>query len=180
MWDAPISFVGALKVAVLYFTCAATGSLASAIGDPRELSVGASAGIMGLLGAIAGIMIIIWLKRIYPSCACWCASGLAPDIQRFRSMAVMVVVLVGMTYILGLIPGPTDNYGHLGGMVMGFFMAPLLIPRLEEDSADGEQHSIKRGYVFLSAFLSVAFIGGLVAGLFIMPMQNIDIACGGK
>ena len=215
MWESPISILGAFKVALLYFTCAATGSLCSAIGDARELSVGASAGIMGLLGAIAGIMCIIWLRESrMRGCKFWCANGLDADIQRFRSMAIMVVILVAMTYILGLIPGPTDNWGHLGGMVMGFFMAPLLIPRLGDDTAAAAQvgavvgagavagagggeaqgplgsqyHDQQRtppmsrgyiGYMSLSMFLSLAFVGGLVGGLFAMPMQNIDVGCGG-
>ena len=35
------------------------------------------------------------------------------------------------------------------------------------------------GYMSLSMFLSLAFVGGLVGGLFAMPMQNIDVGCGG-
>lgn len=179
MFDAPMDVVGSVKAAFLFFTCAAAGSLCSCLGDSKQLSVGASSGIMGMLGAIAAIMSIIWLQRLYPSCACWCASALPPDLQRYRSMAWMTAILVAMTYILGAIPGPTDNWGHLGGMVMGFFLAPCLIPRLLEDGGGGGAAAkhLKRGYIWLFAALSVLFVGLLVMGLFIMPLPNAQMTC---
>ena len=105
---------GASRLIVVYFMGSVCGFLLSTFWT-AALSVGASAGIMGLLGA----MIALGVRNRHSS------AGAA-----MRGMYVRWAVYV---FIIGLLPGMNiDNAAHLGGLAAGFGVAWLAgTPRIE-------------------------------------------------
>ena len=103
---------GASRLIVVYFMATVFGFLLSTFWNPG-ISVGASAGIMGLLGA----MIALGVRTRHT------AAGAA-----MRGMYVRWAVY-GL--IFGLLPG-IDNTAHIGGLAAGFGVAYLAgTPRIE-------------------------------------------------
>jgi len=98
---------GASRLIVIYFLANAFGFLLSTFWT-SALSVGASAGIMGLLGA----MIALGIRNRHSQ------AGAA-----LRGMYVRWAIYV---FIFGLLPGLNiDNAAHLGGLAAGFGVAWL-------------------------------------------------------
>jgi rhomboid protease GluP len=90
---------------VIYFTGSVAGFYMSAI-ESRALSVGASAGIMGLIGA----MIAVGVTN---------RTSMGRAIRSFYIRWVIYVLAMGF-----LIPG-IDNWAHLGGLAGGFAVGYL-------------------------------------------------------
>jgi rhomboid protease GluP len=105
---------GASRLIVVYFMATVFGFLLSTFWT-AALSVGASAGIMGLIGA----MIALGVRNRNSS------AGAA-----MRGMYVRWAVYV---FIFGLLPGLNiDNAAHLGGLAAGFGVAYIAgTPRVE-------------------------------------------------
>jgi rhomboid protease GluP len=105
---------GASRLIVVYFMATVFGFLLSTFWT-AALSVGASAGIMGLIGA----MIALGVRNRNSS------AGAA-----MRGMYVRWAVYV---FIVGLLPGLNiDNAAHLGGLAAGFGVAYIAgTPRVE-------------------------------------------------
>jgi rhomboid protease GluP len=105
---------GAARLYVFYFVATVLGFLASTFWTPA-LSVGASAGIMGLIGA----MIALGVRHQSSSMG-----------GAIRGMYVRWAVYV---LIFGLLPGlHIDNAAHIGGLAGGFAVAYVAgTPRIE-------------------------------------------------
>jgi rhomboid protease GluP len=103
---------GAHRMLVIYFIGTVCGFYLSAIGG-NVLSVGASAGLMGLIGA----MIAFGLRS---------RTSIGSEI---KSMYIRWAVYI---LVLGLLPGlRTDNWAHIGGLAGGFVIAYIAgTPRL--------------------------------------------------
>jgi rhomboid protease GluP len=98
---------GGSRLVVVYFMATVSGFLLSALWT-SAISVGASAGIMGLLGA----MIALGVRNRHT------AAGAA--------MQGMYVRWVVYMLILGFLPGlHIDNAAHIGGLAAGFSVAYL-------------------------------------------------------
>jgi rhomboid protease GluP len=104
---------GTSRMLVIYFVSNVCGFYASSIWS-RAISVGASAALMGLIGA----MIALSLHH---------RSELTAAIRRQYIRWVIYIL------ILGLLPGiAIDNAAHIGGLAGGFGMAYLTgLPKLE-------------------------------------------------
>jgi len=104
---------GASRMVAIYFVATVLGFYASSLWQPG-LSVGASAGIMGLIGAM------IALSAHHQSAVTLALRG-----QYIRWVIYML--------ILGLLPGlRIDNAAHVGGLAGGFGIAYLCgLPRFE-------------------------------------------------
>jgi rhomboid protease GluP len=94
---------GAARMWVIYFMATVAGFYASAVFNPG-LSIGASAGLCGLIGA----MIALGVRHRNPAGAA------------VRGMYIRWAVY---TLIWGLLMPAVDNYAHLGGMAAGFVIA---------------------------------------------------------
>lgn len=107
---------GASRLIVVYFMATVCGFLLSTFWT-AALSVGASAGIMGLIGA----MIALGVRNRHT------AAGAAIQGMYIRWVVYML--------ILGLLPGlHIDNAAHIGGLAAGFAIAWLSgTPRLVND-----------------------------------------------
>jgi rhomboid protease GluP len=94
---------GASRMWVIYFVATVAGFYASAVFNPG-LSIGASAGVCGLLGA----MIALGVRHRNPAGAA------------IRGMYVRWAVYM---LIFGLMVSGVDNYAHIGGLAAGFAVA---------------------------------------------------------
>lgn len=126
---------GAPRLIVVYFLATIFGFLLSTFWTPA-LSIGASAGIMGLLGA----MIALGVHNRH-----------SPAGAALRGMYVRWAIYI---FIFGLLPGlNVDNAAHLGGLAAGFVVAYLAgTPRI--GSAWTER--LWRGAAAASVLITVA------------------------
>jgi len=110
---------GAARLIVIYFLATVLGFLLSTFWTVA-LSVGASAGIMGLLGA----MIALGVRNRHT------AAGSAVQGMYIRWAAYIL--------ILGVLPGlHIDNAAHIGGLVAGFAVAYLAgAPRIDSSTVE--------------------------------------------
>jgi len=92
---------GTSRYLFIYFVATVTGFLGSFLWAPSTPSVGASAGICGLIGA----MIALGVRD---------RTSYGADIRRFYMRWVIYLLIFGL-----LFPA-TDNAAHLGGLVGGF------------------------------------------------------------
>ena len=110
---------GPARFIVFYFVATVAGFLASLYISPRSLSIGASAGIFGLIG----VMIAFGMQHRS-------AAGAAVR-SHYMQWAVYGIVM-------GLLPGfRVDNAAHIGGLAAGFAASYVAgLPRLTEDWRD--------------------------------------------
>jgi len=119
---------GSLAAVILFIIPAVGGTILSALFLPEYISVGASGGIFGLIGAcIADICInwsLLFSKHVNDS----------GDGTRFRHVRVLLWLLfdIVINCLVGLTPF-VDNFTHLGGMVYGFLCGLSTIERLSTD-----------------------------------------------
>ena len=106
---------GTSRLLVIYFVGTVLGFVASTLWSPY-LSIGASAGIMGLIGA----MIAVGIHHRS-------ALGAAIRSQYIRWVIYMLII--------GLLPGlQIDNAAHIGGLAGGFGVAYFAGLRRREDA----------------------------------------------
>ncbi|MED5372487.1 MAG: rhomboid family intramembrane serine protease [Myxococcota bacterium] len=129
---------GGLRMAAIFLFAGLCGSLLSQAGG-TELSVGASGGVFGLLGA--GVVFGLRAKDALP-----------PGLRRVfgRGLAPWIVINLA----IGLFVPRIDNLGHLGGLFGGVLIAPLLADRVLPGS---------QGYSWVDGFLGVG-MGAVLAG----------------
>ena len=108
---------GASRMLVIYFVATVCGFYLSMLWSPLAPSVGASAAIMGLIGAL----IALTLHH---------RTGMAAAMRGFYIRWVVYIL------IMGLLPGlQIDNAAHVGGLAGGFAVAYLAgTPKLVESS----------------------------------------------
>ena len=100
-------------VPLVFVLTAPVGSLFSVVLYPNSTSVGASGGLMGLLGFIT--IAAYFDKTRYPP-------------RYFRQM-IEAIVLVGVFGLVGF--SFVDNAGHLGGLVSGLFLGWFFLKKNE-------------------------------------------------
>lgn len=125
---------GASRLVTIYFVGSVSGFLLSTLWT-SSLSVGASAGIMGLLGA----MIALGVRNRHS------AAG-----QAVRSVYVRWAVYV---LIIGVLPGlHIDNAAHIGGLAAGFGIAYLAgTPRVGRTSLENLWRGAAAACIVLTA-----------------------------
>jgi rhomboid protease GluP len=97
------TYYGSSRLVVIYFASTVGGFYASAVWRD-SLSVGASAGLFGLLGA----MLALTLRH----------EGRMAEYMRSSFMTV-----IGINLVFGLINPVIDNAAHIGGLAAGFVVA---------------------------------------------------------
>lgn len=159
------------RVGVIYGLSGFMGSILSSLMVHGRVSVGATGAFMGLLGATLSAVIIKWNR--YPN--------------RTGTIAG-VIIFVALNTVYGLMPF-VDNFMHMGGALMGFLVANLLLIRPnnfrcwqssavydQDDMPAKRTNAILLDLVWLLSFgiLVSACIMGLY-GLF--SGKNIDKGC---
>ena len=148
--------IGIWRYIVIYCLSGLLGSLFSALVKPDEASVGASICICGEIAADIGFHIINWkiLPRIF---------GI-PN----RCCLIMIPVIIAFLSILMYINRKGDNgisdsniniYGHLGGLIFGFFMSFIFIKPNDENDTCFLPYKVLyiTGIVVCSAFAVIGF-----------------------
>jgi membrane associated rhomboid family serine protease len=97
-------------VAIVFLLAAVGGGLMSAFLAPEGTSVGASGGIVGVIGYLA---VYAFRRRAFIS-------------REFRKS---LLINIGFILIYGLVLYRViDNYGHIGGMITGAIYAFVQVP----------------------------------------------------
>ena len=143
---------------LVFFISAVGGNILSAIFLPEYISVGASGGIFGLIGACVADIAINWnllFSRVLNQ-----NDGGGTRLRHFKGLAWLVLDVV-VNCLVGLTPF-VDNFTHLGGMVYGFLCGLSVIDRLHMDffgKADGSCARIRNyGVRFFGLILSIVLI----------------------
>ena len=116
---------GSLSTAVIFFVPAIGGTILSALFLPEYISVGASGGIFGLIGACIADVVTHWTllfsKQVNSS----------DDNLRGRHTKVLLWLIFDITInsVIGLTPF-IDNFTHLGGMLYGFLCGLCTMERV--------------------------------------------------
>lgn len=119
---------GFAAAAILFIIPAVGGTILSALFLPEYISVGASGGIFGLIGACVADILINW-RLLFSKHV-----NSTKDGTRFRHIKVLMYLLfdIVINCLVGLTPF-VDNFTHLGGMVYGFMCGLSTIERLPTD-----------------------------------------------
>ena len=100
------------------------GYVLSCLFVPELISCGTTGAICGYLGLMLSDLIAKWRGVKHPVIK-----------------LVVLIVLIVMLIILGLTPF-IDNFLHIGGLIMGFLLALMLLPNLNFGRCEGVVHSI--------------------------------------
>ena len=138
--------IGSLNSGLLYlFSSIGGGIFSSVVADAS--GVGASVAIFGMLGAYFGYMIINWkyLDRV-----------LGP-MNKFCNLIFMsFIVIMNISY--GFSNPIIDNYGHIGGLIFGFFLIFVITKPVEEN--DGMCCGYKIWFYVSCVTLFILYVGG--------------------
>ena len=116
---------GTKKIIKIYLITGVGGVLLSALLADYS-SVGASCSIMGLLGAIAGYLILNWAALDFPG-------------SNRNQLTCFLIMIIMLNMTLGLQPGSMiDNYGHIGGLLTGVICGYSFLGVLQENSGNSQ------------------------------------------
>lgn len=104
-----------LQVALIYLVGGVFGTIVSAIFVPLQVMVGASGAIFAVFGALWADLWQNW--SVY---------------QDKCQALTMLLFLTVFNVLLGMMPY-LDNFAHIGGIIMGFFMGLGLLVQKRED-----------------------------------------------
>jgi membrane associated rhomboid family serine protease len=138
---------GWFAAATIFTLSAVGGAIMSAIFLPEYITVGASGGIFGFIGACIADIIVNW-KLLF--CDFVTENG-----KKHRHILVVVVLIldIALNSIIGLTPY-VDNFTHLGGMAYGFLCGLSTMERLSMDFFGMEE-----GWMIRAKQLVVRFSG---------------------
>ena len=143
---------------IFFIIPAIGGTILSAIFLPEYITVGASGGIFGLIGACLSDIVVNW-KLLF--------SDFVNKNGKKSTHATIVALLVldiFLNTIIGLTPF-VDNFTHLGGMVLGFLCGISTMERLSSDFFGVEQSCVSRAKQVVIRFFGiiVSVLGILIA-----------------
>ncbi|KAH0689764.1 hypothetical protein KY290_019765 [Solanum tuberosum] len=102
---------GFVRIGIIYLLSGIGGSILSSLFIQRNISVGASGALFGLLGAMLSELITNW--SIYTNKVC---------------ALLTLLVIVAINLAVGILPH-VDNFAHIGGFLTGFLLGFVLLPR---------------------------------------------------
>lgn len=106
---------GMFNTTLIFLISGVGGNILSAIFLPQYISVGASGGIFGLIGACLADIMLNWNILFLKS---------SEDDEKTRSRNIWAIVWITVELIVNILLGTTpyiDNFTHLGGLLYGFF-----------------------------------------------------------
>lgn len=105
---------GSIAMAIHFVLPAMFGTILSAIFIPQMVTVGASGGIFGLMGACVADIVTNWSllfsKKVNVN---------GDSFLRHVKIVVFLILDTGINCLIGFTPF-VDNFNHMGGLVMGF------------------------------------------------------------
>jgi len=143
--------LGRRNLACIFLVSIYCGGLASMLMTPGRPSLGSSGGDFGLLAAA---VVFGWKHEAL----------IPPRSRRLFGWAVLPYVVVSLG--LGINAPSVDNWGHLGGLVGGWFMGSVLEPEAWTRHAQGNARWRRRGAVLMVLSLAwVSWRGPALIGL---------------
>lgn len=129
--------IGTKRTIGLYFISGIGGILFSSLINDH-LSVGASTAIMGLVAGYLGYVMLNW-----------------DALARFGFLRCMIlfqiIFMILITFMVGIgFASNVDNYGHLGGLLLGFFGSIMLIKPILN-------RNYEKNLRIIASFIVVAF-----------------------
>ena len=142
---------GRYRYIVIYLLAGLFGNLASfAIRGPHIYSAGASGAIFGVIGM--NLAFFFYYRRRLG--------------EYGRQRRNLVLVLIGISLILGLTVMPSDNIAHLGGALAGFVLGYVLVPRYQvEPASNSSRYIVDKGSLRRRWWVPVLGIVILVGGV---------------
>ncbi len=117
--------LGKAKYLVLYFTAGIGGCLLSYLeminSDVYAVAAGASGSIFGIVGALAWILVLH--KGRY---------------ETLTGRGMIMMLILSLYY--GASTGDVDNWGHIGGFIMGFLLSIIFYRRNTKEIDFGDQN----------------------------------------
>ena len=115
--------IGTLRYAIIYILSGILGSLFSVLIENKVRSVGASISCYGLIGSLMAFYLINWnsLPKIYG--------------MNNRCYIILFPLLMIIFMLPIFMDGSDSNvniYGHLGGLIFGFFLSLFILNRQDE------------------------------------------------
>lgn len=134
---------GFMKIGLIYLLSGFGGSVLSSIFIRNSISVGASSALFGLLGAMISELLTNW--TIYSN-------------KVMASLTLLVMIAINLA--IGLLPR-VDNFAHIGGLVVGFLLGFILLPRPQYGWS--EQRCLPDGVRRKSKYNAYQFVLGIVS-----------------
>lgn len=166
---------GWFAAAIIFTLSALGGAIMSAIFLPEYITVGASGGIFGFIGACIADILANW-KLLF-------SDHVTEGGKKHRHIVVVIVLVldIALNSIIGLTPF-VDNFTHLGGMAYGFLCGLSTMERLSSDffgMEEGWYTRVKRFVIrFFGLILSVvSIIATLILLLNMDPTSNLCPGC---
>lgn len=156
---------GTVATAFIFTISAIGGTLLSAIFLPEYITVGASGGIFGLIGACLSDIIMNW-KHLF--------SDFVTEHGR-RNNHLLVVVFLILDILLNCLIGLTpyvDNFTHLGGMVYGLLCGLSTMERLPNSFFGMEEDCFTRVKQIVTRFL------GLIISIILIIITTVILLQG--
>ncbi|KAA8539896.1 hypothetical protein F0562_026588 [Nyssa sinensis] len=154
---------GFVRIGIIYFLSGFGGSILSSLFIQKNISVGASGALFGLLGAMLSELITNW--TLYTNKAAALST-------------LLVIVIINLA--VGILPH-VNNFAHIGGFLAGFLIGFVLLPRpqygwIERQNlpADVRVKSKYKGYQYVLWLVSlILLIAGLTVGL-VMLFRGVN------
>ena len=143
--------IGTQKMMISYFFCAIGGNLFGALVN-NSIAVGASTSITGLVGVFVAHIVVNW-KRLDSSdkSNLMCVSG----------VIIFFNVLAGFMDNFqqeGKSLDGIDNYGHLGGLIVGMFIGMVLVKPVGGNPNKYEKQVENLGKCLWGGFFVIGFV----------------------
>lgn len=154
---------GFLPIGIIYLLSGFGGSVLSSLFIQKNISVGASGALFGLLGAMLSELITNW--TIYTNKA---------------AALITLVVIIAINLAVGILPH-VDNFAHIGGFLTGFLLGFILLPRPQFGwidrrnlPADVRVKSKYKAYQYVLWLVSlVLLVAGFTVGL-VMLFRGVN------
>jgi len=157
---------------IIFFIPAVGGTVMSAIFLPKNISVGASGGIFGLIGACLADIIMNW-NILFSD---FVKKG---SKNRHKFILFFLLLDVVVNCVIGLVPF-IDNFTHLGGMIFGFLCGLSTMGRVSTGFFGPE----KRGFwnttkrnVFRYFGIIISVVGIAIASTFLLEGDGVTNPC---
>ncbi|XP_012227018.1 inactive rhomboid protein 1 isoform X2 [Linepithema humile] len=145
---------GSLRIALIYFTGALAGNLASAIFVPYRAEVGPAGAHFALLATLMVEVLHCWPMLKHPR----------------RTLSKLILILLGLL-TLGILPW-VDNYAHLFGFIFGFLAAYALMPFISFGHYDRRRKIL---LIWICLVLIVGLFALLLALFYNVPVYECEV-----
>ena len=158
---------GSLRLIILFVIPAVGGNILSSIFLPFQISVGASGGMFGLMGAFISDIIMNW-KLLFSD-----ETNTLYDSTVWMNFSIVLVFVldIGLQVTLGFTP-LIDNFAHLGGMIYGFFLGFAVLPPMRREFFEHEAKVVLQKQFYIRYFGLIMTVILLVISIVVLAVSS--------